>query len=376
MEADRGTTAADPSRSRSALPHETGREWRPLRIAQIAPLYERVPPGLYGGTERVVSYLTEHLVALGHRVTLFASGDSRTRARLVAPVPRALRLDADVLDPLAPHVLELAQAFDRADEFDVIHCHIDYLAFPFAHLVSTPTVHTMHGRLDLPYLRPLLRHFADVPLISISDAQRAPVTNLDLNWIGTVHHGLPLERIPVGSGGGGYLAFIGRISPEKRLDLAIEVATRAGLRLRVAAKVDAVDRTYFEAEIAPLLRHPLVDFLGEIGEADKPAFLGEARALLFPVDWPEPFGLAMIEALACGTPVVARPRGAVGEVLRHGQTGFLANTVEELAAAVGAVDRIDRATCRREAETRFSVARMARDYEAIFTRQIVRNRVS
>jgi glycosyltransferase involved in cell wall biosynthesis len=375
MQPDSRTTARN-SDDRSSSPPDWGPACPPLRIAQVAPLYERVPPALYGGTERVVSYLTEALVDRGHSVTLFASADSRTRAHLVPAVPRALRLDADVHDTLAPHVLELAQVFDRGGDFDVVHCHVDYLAFPFADLVVTPTLHTLHGRLDLPHLRPLFRHFADVPLVSISHAQREPLAGLDLNWAGTIHHGVPVERIPLGSGRGGYLAFLGRISPEKRVDLAIEVATRVGLPLRIAAKVDPVDRQYFEAEIAPLLQHPLVEFLGEIGDADKPAFLGDALALLFPIDWPEPFGLAVIESLACGTPVVARPCGALPEVLSHGRTGFLASTVEELTAAVRALDRIDRAACRHEAETRFGVERMARDYEAIYARQVSRNRVS
>jgi glycosyltransferase involved in cell wall biosynthesis len=338
------------------------------RIAQVAPLYERVPPALYGGTERVVSDLTEQLVRRGHNVTLFASGDSRTSGQLVAPVPRALRLDANVLDPLAPHVLELAQAFERADEFDLIHCHVDYVAFPFARLVATPTLHTMHGRLDLPHLRPLFHHFADLPLVSISDAQRQPLAALDLHWAGTVYHGLPLDRFPFSSRPGHYLAFLGRISPEKRPDLAIEVARRVGVPLKIAAKVDPVDREYFAREIEPLLADPLVEFLGEIGEDAKMSFLASARALLFPVDWPEPFGLVTIEALACGVPVIARPRGALPELLTDGHTGFLAETVEEMADAVRRIDRIDRADCRREAERRFSAERMAADYEAIYER--------
>jgi glycosyltransferase involved in cell wall biosynthesis len=341
---------------------------RGVNIAQLAPLYERVPPALYGGTERVVSDLTEQLVRRGHNVTLFASGDSRTSGQLVAPVPRALRLDANVLDPLAPHVLELAQAFERADEFDLIHCHVDYVAFPFARLVATPTLHTMHGRLDLPHLRPLFHHFADLPLVSISDAQRQPLAALDLHWAGTVYHGLPLDRFPFSSRPGHYLAFLGRISPEKRPDLAIEVARRVGVPLKIAAKVDPVDREYFAREIEPLLADPLVEFLGEIGEDAKMSFLASARALLFPVDWPEPFGLVTIEALACGVPVIARPRGALPELLTDGHTGFLAETVEEMADAVRRIDRIDRADCRREAERRFSAERMAADYEAIYER--------
>jgi glycosyltransferase involved in cell wall biosynthesis len=346
------------------------------RIAQVAPLYERVPPALYGGTERVVSYLTEELVRRGHSVTLFASGDSRTAADLVPPIPRALRLDADIRDHLAPHVVELGQVFERADEFDLIHCHVDYLAFPFAHLVATPTLHTLHGRLDLGHLRSVYRHFADVPLVSISSAQRQPLAALELAWAGTVHHGLPLDAFPYSPREGKYLAFLGRISPEKRLDLAIAVARQVGVPLKIAAKVDPVDRCYFDQEIAPLLRDPLIEYLGEIREDQKPSFLGGALALLFPVDWPEPFGLAMIEALACGTPVIARPCGAVPEILTPGRTGFLGETVEDLVRAVGALDQLDRLNCRREAAARFSVERMAADYEAIYARQIAQSRVS
>ena len=339
-----------------------------MRIAHVAPLYERVPPRLYGGTERVVSFLVEEQVRRGWDVTLFASGDSRTGASLVAPVARALRLDARAGDQLAPHVVELSQAFDRAGEFDLVHCHVDYLAFPFSRLVRTPTVHTLHGRLDLPHTRVVLGHFDDVPLVSISDAQRRPVQDLALAWAGTVHHGLPLDAYPVGSGRGGYLAFLGRISPEKRPDLAIRAARRAGLPLRIAAKVDAVDRAYFEQEIEPLLADPLVEYMGEIGDAEKPAFLGEAAALLFPIDWPEPFGLVMIEALACGTPVIARRCGSVPEVITPGRTGFIADTIDDLAQAIRRLDRIDRAACRGEAEARFSVARMADGYESVYER--------
>ena len=339
-----------------------------MRIAHVAPLYERVPPALYGGTELVVSYLVEEQVRRGHDVTLFASGDSRTAASLVSPLPRAIRLSDGVADPLAPHIVELSQVFDRAEEFDLIHCHVDYLAFPFSRLVSTPTLHTLHGRLDLPHLRTLLAHFDDVPLASISDAQRRPVEDLSLAWAGTVHHGLPIEEYPIGRGEGGYLAFLGRISPEKRPDLAIRAARRAGMPLRIAAKVDAADRTYFAQEIEPLLSDPLVDFIGEIGDAEKPKFLGDAAALLFPIDWPEPFGLVVIEALACGTPVIARACGSVPELIVPGRTGFIADTVEELALAASSLDRIDRAACRREAEMRFSVERMADGYEAVYER--------
>jgi glycosyltransferase involved in cell wall biosynthesis len=337
-----------------------------MRIAQVAPLYERVPPALYGGTERVVSYLTEELVQRGHDVTLFASGDSVTRARLTAATAKALRLDRDAGDMLSPHVIELARVFERADEFDVIHCHVDYLAFPFGRLVRTPTVHTLHGRLDVPHLVPLFHHFNDVPLVSISDAQRAPLRELPLAWVRTVYHGLPLSAFPFSPDGGRYLAFLGRISPEKRPDLAIAVAKEVGVPLKIAAKVDPVDRDYFERDIAPLLDHPLVEFIGEIGDAGKAAFLGGALALLFPIDWPEPFGLVMIEAMACGTPVIARGCGSVPEIVDPGRTGFVADTLDDLVDAVKRVDTIDRAACRHHAEERFSVERMANDYEAVY----------
>jgi glycosyltransferase involved in cell wall biosynthesis len=339
-----------------------------MRIAQVAPLYEPVPPALYGGTERVVGCLTDELVRRGHDVTLFASGDSRTRARLVAPTARALRLDADARDPLSSHILALAQVFERAADFDVIHCHVDYLAFPFARLVRTPTVHTLHGRLDLPFLVPLFRHFDDVPLVSISDAQRVPLRALELAWAGTVYHGIALDRYPYSPRGGDYLAFLGRIAPEKRVDLAIATARRVGLPLKIAAKVDPADREYFEREIRPLLGDPLVEFIGEIGDEDKPRFLGDALALLFPIDWPEPFGLAMIEALACGTPVVTRPCGSVPEVIVSGRTGFVVDTLDELVDAVKRISNIDRADCRRDVEARFTVERMADGYERIYRR--------
>ena len=339
---------------------------RRLRIAQVSPLYERVPPELYGGTERVVGYLTEELVARGHQVTLFASGDSRTKAKLVAPAPRALRLDGQERDDLAFHILELARVFEHPREFEIIHCHVGHLAFPFARLSGASTVHTLHGRLDLPDTYPVFRHFRDQPLVSISHAQRHPFKGFGVNWAGTVYHGLPLEHYPYSPRGGPYLAFLGRISPEKRPDLAIEVAKRLGIPLKMAAKVDPVDRVYFEREIEPLLDHPLIDYIGEIDEQDKPAFLGGARALLFPIDWPEPFGLVVIEALACGTPVIARRRGSVPELVLHEQTGFIGDTLEEMEQAVKALDRIERAECRRDVEARFSVARMVDGYEAIY----------
>jgi glycosyltransferase involved in cell wall biosynthesis len=256
--------------------------------------------------------------------------------------------------------------FERAQDFDVIHCHVDYLPFPFGRLVPTPLIHTLHGRLDLDHLARVFTAFPDTPLISISEAQRAPVKHLNLNWIGTVYHGLPVEHIPFRQEPDGYLAFLGRISPEKRLDLAIEVAKRAGLPLRIAAKVAESDRMYFEREIVPLLDDPLVEYLGEMSDDGKYEFLGGATALLFPIDWPEPFGLVMIEAMACGTPTVARPYGSVPEVLQDGETGFIGDSLEELVAAVKRIDVIDRARCREEARTRFSVEIMTDRYEAVY----------
>jgi len=339
---------------------------RRLRIAQVSPLYEPVPPALYGGTERIVGYLTEELVERGHQVTLFASGDSRTGARLVAPAPRALRLGSPPKDDLVFHLLELARVFERAREFDVIHCHVGHLAFPFSRLARAPSLHTLHGRLDLPDTFPIFKYFRDEPLVSISHAQRQPFKGFGVTWAGTVYHGLPMDGYPFFPGGGGYLAFLGRISPEKRPDLAIALAKRVGLPLKIAAKVDPVDRRYFEDEIEPLMDHPLIDFIGEIGEDAKPHFLGQAKALVFPIDWPEPFGLVMIEALACGTPVIARPCGSVPELLVHGRTGFIADTLEDMEAAVNGLDRIDRAECRREVLARFTVERMVDGYEALY----------
>lgn len=335
-----------------------------MRIAQVAPLYERIPPQLYGGTERVVSYLTEELVRLGHDVTLFASGDSITRARLEAMCSRALRLDPHCCDPLAHHVRMLGRVYQRAQEFDVVHCHTDYLGLPLTRFSPTPTVITLHGRLDIRDIAPLYYEYAEVPLVSISDAQRI---HLPLaNWAGTVHHGLPLALYPFQPYPGSFLLFLGRISPEKCPDSAIRVACRAGVPLRIAAKVDKVDREYFEAKVRPLLAHPLVEFIGEVDEQQKRQLLGEALALLFPIDWPEPFGLAMIEALACGTPVIARPRGSVPEVLRDGSTGLFCETEEGMVEAVQRVSMLDRTTCRQEFEQRFSVSGMARRYLEIY----------
>ena len=344
-----------------------------MRIAQIAPLYERVPPQYYGGTERVVSYLTEELVRQGHEVTLFASGDSVTQARLVAACPHALRLDPLCQDPGMHHVVLLDQVFRHAADFDLLHFHLDYLHFPLVRRHPMPTVTTLHGRLDIPDLVPLYQAFPEMPVISISQAQRQPLPGL--NWQGTVYHGLPEELYTFHAAPGAYLAFLGRISPEKRVDRAIDIAKRVGLPLKIAAKVDPADQAYFASTIQPLLHDPLVDYLGEIGERDKDAFLGQAYALLFPIDWPEPFGLVLSEALACGTPVIAFGHGSVPELIEDGVTGFIVSTVEEAVQAVLRVPTVSRGRCRQVFEARFSVARMAADYLRIYHR-LVEKRVS
>jgi glycosyltransferase involved in cell wall biosynthesis len=338
-----------------------------LRIAQVAPLFESVPPRFYGGTERIVSYLTEDLVRRGHDVTLYASGDSETRAQLRSLRSQSLRLDPGCKDPLAHHLLMIEQVAQEASEFDVIHYHIDYLHFPSTRRTRQRHVTTLHGRLDVPDLVPLYREFRDIPLISISDAQREPLPWA--NWQATVHHGLPGELYSFHEEPGSYLAFLGRISPEKGCDRAIEIARRAGLPLKIAAKVaEGPDREYFESIIRPLLREPGVEFLGEITEREKGPFLGGARALLFPIDWPEPFGLVMIEALACGTPVLAFPRGSVPEVLEDGVTALLGETIADLVRAVERIGEIDRRRCRETFERRFSDSRMGGDYEQVYRR--------
>jgi glycosyltransferase involved in cell wall biosynthesis len=335
-----------------------------VKIAQVSPLYESVPPRLYGGTERVVSYLTEELVRQGHDVTLFASGDSVTRARLVSPCDQALRLDPRCQDPLAYHMIQLAQVFDRAEQFDVIHFHVDYLHYPYSSRQPVPHVTTLHGRLDMPDLAPLYRAFDEVPVVSISNAQRAPLPWL--NWQATVHHGLPLGFQRRREEPGSYFAFLGRISREKRVDRAIEIACRAGVPLKIAAKIDRADREYYERDIAHLLDHPLVEYVGEIGEDQKEDFLGGAAAVLFPVDWPEPFGLVMIEAMACGTPVIAWRCGSVPEVIDEGVTGFVVDSIEDAVPAARRALELSRVACRRRFEERFSVQRMARDYVSVY----------
>jgi len=326
---------------------------------------------MYGGTERVVSYLTEELVRLGHDVTLFASGDSLTAARLRAPCERATRLDTTCQDPLARHILMLGAVYERADEFDIIHSHVDYLCLPLARLSRVPTVLTLHGRLDMPELPALYNTYSDVPLVSISDAQRTPLPKA--NWVATIHHGLPdlYRYVPER---GRYLLFLGRISPEKCPDTAIRVARRTGIPLRIAAKVDPVDQKYFET-LRPLFDDPLVEMVGEVGEDGKQELLGGALALLFPIDWPEPFGLVMIESLACGTPVIARPRGSVAEVIQNGETGWICETEDEMVDAVRRLDQIDRATCRAAFERQFTVETMARHYLDVYDAVRVARRV-
>mgnify|MGYP001335282367 CR=1 FL=1 len=337
-----------------------------MKIAQIAPLAESCPPRLYGGTERIVSYLTEELVRRGHDVTLFASGDSKTAAKLVRCTDMALRLNPVACDPLPYQIAMLEEVRQRAAAFDVLHFHIDYLHFPLVRPFAERTVTTLHGRLDLPDLRPLYAAFADLPLVSISDDQRRPLP--PVNWVGTVHHGLPRDLLPfTAEPKGGYLAFLGRISPEKRPDRAIEIAVRTGLPLKIAAKVDRADEAYWRETIAPMIEaHPEVEFVGEINERQKAEFLGNARALLFPIDWPEPFGLVMIEAMACGTPIIAFRNGSVPEVIDHGISGFIVEDLDGAVEAAERIDTLDRADVRASFEDRFTVERMVDDYLEVY----------
>jgi glycosyltransferase involved in cell wall biosynthesis len=331
-----------------------------MKIAQVSPLVESVPPQLYGGTERIVSYLTEELVRQGHEVTLYASGDSLTAARLRPMCDRAIRLGDSLADPVAHHMLLLERVVRETRNFDLVHFHLDYLPFSLIRRHAIPALTTLHGRLDLMGLPPLFREYSDMHLVSISDAQRKPMPWA--GWAATVHHGIPEDLYQQGDGDGGYLAFLGRISPEKRVDRAIEISRQVGMPLRVAAKVDGADKTYFEENIRALLGDANVDFIGEIGEVEKNEFLGNARALLFPIDWPEPFGLVMIEAMACGTPVIAFRGGSVEEIIEDGITGFVVSDIDEAVKAVSNLDAIDRSVCRARFEERFSVSRMCRDY--------------
>ena len=339
-----------------------------MRIAQVAPLYESVPPKYYGGTERVVSYLTEALVRMGHEVTLYASGDSVTSARLRPACENALRLDTSSTDPTADHIFMAEKLFQEAGEFDLVHSHMDYLALPLLRRMRTPHVTTLHGRLNITNLVNLYREFRDEPLTSISDHQRVPLEWA--NWQATVYHGLPEDLYGFHEQAGEYLAFLGRFSPEKRAEDAIEIARRAGLPLKIAAKVDKRDVEYFESVVKPLLLQEHVEFVGEIGEADKAEFLGNALALLFPIDWPEPFGLVMIEAMACGTPVIARGRGSVPEIVEDGLNGFVFEENDEAVEAIARLNQVSRRRCRQQFEQRFTAARMAQDYVQVYERLI------
>ena len=343
-----------------------------MRIAQIAPLTESVPPRLYGGTERVVSFLTEELVRQGHDVTLFASGDSVTAARLRPMAPRALRFEPNLRDPMAAHMVMLEEVYRCADQFDVLHFHLDYTTYSLFSRQKTPFVTTLHGRLDLPEIGPVYDRFPQVPVVSISDAQRRPLPQA--NYVATVYHGLPVDLLTPQPVKPRYLAFLGRISPEKAPDRAIRIARRAGIPLKIAAKVDRVDEEYFRTRIHPMIDGRHVEMIGEIGDAAKPEFLSGARALLLPIDWPEPFGLVMIEAMACGTPVIAFPAGSVPEVVEDGLTGFVVPNEAAAVEAVGRLPTLSRTAIRRRFETRFSAERMAADYVTVYERLVAANR--
>jgi glycosyltransferase involved in cell wall biosynthesis len=337
-----------------------------LRIAQVAPLAEAVPPKLYGGTERVVAYLSDALIELGHDVTLFASGDSATKATLSPIWPRALRLDTEVKDHLVPMFIQLETVARRAHEFDVVHCHLDYFGYPLLRRLGTPSITTLHGRLDLPELPPLYRLYGDVPVVSISNAQRVPLP--EANFVATILHGLPQNLLSKGEGRGGYLAFLGRMSPEKAPDAAIRIAARAGIPLKIAAKVDRVDREYFDTTVKPLLAHGDIEFLGEIAEDQKQEFLGNALGLVFPIAWREPFGLVMIEAMACGTPVIAFENGSVLEVIEDGVTGSIVHCENQAVEAIQRIRKLDRTRIRREFESRFTAQHMAQNYLKLYAR--------
>ncbi len=337
-----------------------------MKIAQVSPLFESVPPKRYGGTERVISYLTEEFVRQGHDVTLFASGDSVTNARLISAIPESVREDNTHPDWLAYHAIQMDLVARLAPTFDVIHFHTDFLHFPIARTFNTPHISTLHGRLDLPHLVPLYRHFHEVPLISVSDSQRSPLPWV--NWRATVYHGLPDDLYSFEAEPADYFVFIGRVSQEKRLDRAIDIAKQCGMPIYIGAKIDKADESYFNEYLKPLLRDPLIHFLGEIDEKEKRELLQHARALLFPIDWPEPFGLVMIEAFACGTPVIAYPRGAVPEIMEDGITGFVVTNQEEAVRAAKKVTSIDRLACRKVFERRFTASHMAQNYLGAYWR--------
>jgi len=337
-----------------------------MRIAQVAPLYESVPPATYGGTERIVSYLTEALVDLGHEVTLFASGDSVTRARLCAGSPEALWKDPNCRETLPHHARQMSQVFDEITRFDVIHFHTDYIHFPMLRQQPWPNITTVHGALYAPDMGPLLELHRQEPLVSISESQRRSIP--DANWIATVYHGMPRELLGLHPEGGDYLAFVGRVAPEKGVDRAIEIALHVGMPLKIAARIPPPHRDYYLEQIEPMLKRAgrSIEFLGELGGPDKEDLLGGARALLFPIDWEEPFGLVLIESLACGTPVIGWRRGSVPELIEPGVTGFIVSSLDEAARAVDRVGTLDRATCRRAFEDRFDAVRMTREYVDVY----------
>jgi glycosyltransferase involved in cell wall biosynthesis len=342
-----------------------------VRIAQVAPLYEAVPPRLYGGTERVVAHLCDALVDLGHEVTLFSSEEAETRAKLVAVRDQAIRLDpAPLKSDLAAHLSMLSEVRRQQDRFDIIHFHVDMVHFPIFEAIAPRTITTMHGRLDIKDLPEVYRRWPKFPLVSISDSQRGALPFA--NWAGTVYHGFPKALYRFEANPRGYLAFLGRMSPEKGPDRAIAIAKRLGMPLKMAAKVDAADKAYFQEEIRPLLDHPLIDFIGEINDTDKSEFLGGAEALLFPIDWPEPFGLVTIEAMACGTPVVAYRHGAAPEVVDDGVTGFVVDDEDRAVEAVRAAQALDRREVRRRFDRRFSATAMARAYLDLYADRLAR----
>jgi glycosyltransferase involved in cell wall biosynthesis len=342
-----------------------------MKIAQVAPLYESVPPKLYGGTERIVSYLTEELIKQGHDVTLFASGDSVTKARLIPAVKKSLRLQNEFVDSVAHHIVLIQEVIERANEFDIIHFHIDYLHYPFSQLISTPHLTTLHGRLDLPDLQNVYNKFSKQPVVSISNDQRRSLPQA--NWIGTVYHGIPVDLFNSGEGKGNYLAFLGRISPEKGLEKAIEWSKASQTKLKIAAKVDDADKKYFEEKIKHFLDDPLVEFLGEVNEEQKRSFLCNGSALVFPIDWNEPFGIVMIEAMACGTPVIAYSKGSVPEVIDEGMSGFIVKNTQEAVDIIHKISDFPREKVRRVFEKRFIVERMTKDYVELY-KQLCENK--
>lgn len=345
-----------------------------MKIAQVAPLYESIPPKLYGGTERVVHYITEELVKMGHEVTLFASGDSKTSATLIPACVKSLRLDPKCIDPFVYHIIQLQMVQERISEFDIIHYHTDYFHFPLSRINHSTHLTTLHGRLDMPDLQALYRVFSTTPLISISNNQRKPLSHG--NWIATIYHGMPLDSLKFYPEKGTYLAFLGRISPEKGIEGAIEMAKASGIKLKIAAKVDKVDLHYFNTEIMPLMNHELIEFIGEISELDKSQFLGNAMALLFPINWEEPFGLVMIEAMACGTPVIAFKRGSIPEVIDEAITGFIVNSLTEGLEAIKRINKIDRKTVRTVFEQKYNAQRMTKDYLKIYEQLITETEAS